>query len=232
MKTKLLSIVAFLIAGLLFQANVTKAQTVKEIKFERSKFDKPPIFNPITAILKINTQQPVSSQGLKFSVILRNNSGRSVMIYSPLDVLSIRLLDKDGGNQIIPHDPKFSAKYSGPFITKFESFDVVRVFLNGKAETTDFSKTENITISANGTYEMELAIKTVLKNSPVPTSTIKGDIATIEWPRIDQNAPRAELKNGNYKLNMSIGLYERPNVKGSFGYTLRTLETIQLGYGL
>lgn len=232
MKTRLLSTVILFILGSLLIANEVVAQTTEEIKFEQIKLNNSSSNNPIEVMLKINPQQPISNEGLKFIIVLKNTLGKSFKLKNPFDALSLKLVDTDGGNLIIPHRTNHERNETDPYLTKLESFNINRVSTNGKVETKDFSTTRFFIIPANGTFEMELAIKTVLRDSPKTTSTIKGDIIMMKLPAVKENTPRTTLKKGQYSLKMTI---EINNSRDSDSYYVGLFDIpriITVRYGL
>lgn len=225
-----------LILMIILQSNIAGsiAQTVSAIKFDKLapglQKDIPQDLS-IEAKLKIDTVQIVTNEGFKFSILLENTSDKDISIYNVVDALSPHLYNASYLDVIIPHMPYFMVCYGRSFISNTPSLLVGKTLRNGTEVAVDYTKTENITIPAKGSYEIHLAIKTVLKN-PVPAETSQqGNEATITLRDQDPNGLKTELLKGRYMLGMYMGLYERPVSESSFRISLKIPETV-VEYGL
>ncbi len=223
MKKQILGIIAMVIVVCQFNLGTLFAQQVKEIPFKLDEIGPPQLMNgrtmaasPLQLKLKIATQQPVSSKGLQFILVITNGSSAEVSIYNPLDVLRILMQSEIGQFASIMHQSLISSQYRGFFVPKFESFEIGDTFINGKKREVDYHTSENIPIPANGTYQVNLSILNVIKR--------------LSAASVEERETITKIKKGKYKLRFSIITSTVRTAKDSFVYGLKTPE-VEVVYG-
>jgi len=209
MKKQTLGIITSIIVICQLNVNTLFAQKAKIVPFNDLKIEVEQKMNfpDLKLELKIDTQQPVYREGLKFTIIITNRSSKELDLYNPLDMSTLVLNNEMGIPVSVDRSPLFIAKYARFYVPNFESFDVGKTFLNGKMVNIDFYNTENIKLPANSSLEMNLSIANVLTN-----------------PRLRRkpDAPKSKIAKGKYSLTLTTMI---SSVRSSKEFFLKTMET-------
>ncbi|EHQ30353.1 hypothetical protein Mucpa_6297 [Mucilaginibacter paludis DSM 18603] len=170
----------------------------KEVQL--TKFDKNQVTvtsENVKVFLNIDTVQPLSDQGIKFSIKLKNLSNDDIKIYNVLDLLGFYLMDESGKIVGIPHVSKFLSNTNS---YKYEAFIVEQIRDNGKRENLKMENEKFIDIKNGGTFEITLRIP-----------KIQGGDGTNFYSK-----SRVSLPKGKYSFKLGLTLIEMKNgVNGS-----------------
>ncbi len=173
--------------------------------------------SPLSLKITVAATQPVSVQGLKFSFVIANNSSTEINLYNPLIALTPWLINEKGerisfSNLRMAEDVNY-VKFHVP---NFEAFEIGDTFINGKKHGIDYHTSENISIPANGTYQVNLSILNV-ETGPKTASDKMGSSIN-------------KVKKGKYKLSFRVSVSTARGEKTFFVYGLKTPE-IEVVYG-
>ena len=147
--------------------------------------------NGVQVFFKADSAQKKSGKGLQFSVKLQNDSSTSVVIRNPLDFISPSLLNEAGKDILYPYVSRILINSKGPYSPK--SFDVDRIKVNDKSADIKLRQEKQITIAGNGSIEIYMSIKQVLKPGAEKPFTE------------DQRIP---IPAGTYQLLMAMAMLE------------------------
>jgi hypothetical protein len=197
-------IITGLLLALAFSSQPAIAQT-KEIKLQhlaRFKAGDPDL-RSVQVLFKMDTLQPESEKGLKFSVRIKNDSAAPILIYNPIDFISISLMDKSGKDVHIPTVPKHLIKT--PNRPANGTFEFEKVIQDGKEMNVDINSLDSIVLSANGTLEISFKIKRVLKPGAVKPYTTDQEI---------------KLPTGAYRFFLEMSVNAKPAAGASSSPTV------------
>ncbi len=223
MKKQALGIIAMIIVICQFNLGTLFAQKVRELPFKR---EENPVklesrrtmdASPLSLKIAMATAQPVSGQGLKFTLVITNNSSTEISLYNPLIALTPWLINEKG-EYISFSNIRMSmdVNYVTFYVPNFEAFEIGDTFINGKKHEVDYHTSETINIPANGTYQVNLSVLNV-RVGPGATSDHMGSAIN-------------KLKKGRYKLSFRASISTARTEKAFFVYSLNTPE-IEVDYG-
>lgn len=201
--------------GLLLKASTILAQTGSEIKFNLSNESSTPDKNLVAVSTIVDAKQPVSGNGIHFTLIVRNNSGNAISLKNIVSQLSVSLFNEEGLNIAVSNEALNDIKINkGPTENRkwrFHSESVVSDLpsVNGRKESGDFKKQEYIQIPAGGNWKVNLTIKNVKQ---------------VTTPQDVQNRMlklTKSLSPGKYKLKLFlpvVAVQQNKSVKNSAIY--------------
>ncbi|WP_113664046.1 hypothetical protein [Pedobacter nanyangensis] len=201
------------------------AQQLKEIAFKKIEMElqseKPQnmVASPLQVKLKIAEQQPISSKGFEFAIVITNNSSADVDIGNPLTTLSPSMIDEQGYSVLLDN-PRASeiVHYRRFFVPSFEAFEIGSTLVNGKKQEVNYHTSESIRIPAKATYQINLSI---LRFSANPKTH------SIE----ERNASAIKIKKGKYRFRVSLMVAAARGTTTRFADILRISE-VAVSYGL
>ncbi|WP_157547227.1 hypothetical protein [Niabella soli] len=197
------------------------AQSGGEIQFNRMESPLTTNKNIVTVSTAINAKQTVSSNGIHFILIVKNNSGKAIAIKNIADQLSVALYNERGLNIAIPNDALLEI-HRADRKWKFRSESVYpdALYINGKEEKTDLKMLEYIAIPVNSICKMHLIIKRV-KHVETPYNV---DNWYLKKPTIN-------LASGKYKLRMWLPIISNEQNKSRGFVASFESPMIDIGYG-
>lgn len=221
MKNKTTSI--FLIGfGLLLNISTIFAQTGSEIKFKSLSEPSNSPKDLVSVSTVINTKQPLSGNGIHFTLVVKNNSGLAITTKNIVDRLTIGLYDERGLDISVPNEAlKAINRRAEDRQWRFRTESVVpdRVYTNGSIEKSDFKKLEYIQIPAGGEWKINLILKNVKQ-----VETPKDELAKLL-------KPTKSLSAGNYKLKIFLSIVSKEqNQSGRVNATYES-PMIDIQYG-
>lgn len=156
--------------------------------------------NLVAVSAVIDAKQSASKDGIYFTLIVKNNSGKVIDIDNIADKLLIALYNESGFDVAIPNDALlFVLINKNPADRKWkfrsESVTLGSAYVNGIKEKSDLKTQEYIMIPAFGTYKVNLIIRKVkqVKNfKEVGEKRLK---------------PTINLAIGKYKLKMWLNIF-------------------------
>lgn len=178
--------------GLFLTGGVVVAQSGSEIKLDLNKTPVTSNGDQVAVNAIINTRQ--SGNGIRFTVSVKNNSGRAIALKNIADELYVSLYNDSGvnialvnrGRKInVGHDWKFRSKTVVP-----ETFSV-----NGRQDSRALRDQEFIEIPAGGETKVNVSINQVTQ-------------VDSSGRTIDSNPP-VNLKPGKYKLKLSLVIFSK-----------------------
>jgi hypothetical protein len=178
--------------GLLLTGGVM-AQSGSEIKLDLRKNPYTSNGEQVTVYAIINPRQ--SGNGIHFTVIVKNNSGKAIALKNIADILYVYLYNEAGNNiALINHDRKIHTDKSN---WKFRSKTVVpeSASINGRADTRALRDQEFIEIPAGGETRVNLTINQVQQDD------ISG--------HANESKPSINLKPGKYKMKLSVTIVSK-----------------------
>lgn len=206
-KTAYIFLIGF---GLLLNSSPIIAQTGNEIPFKLTGSPSNTQQNLAAVRTIINAVQPVSGNGIRFTLIVKNNSGKAIVTRNIVNRLSLALYNEQGLDISVPNEALNDDKINRRAEDRkwrFRSETVVpeRVFVNGKEDNRDLKMQEYSEIPAGGEWKINLIIRNVKQ---------------VETPKDVQDRllkPTIKLAPGKYKLRMWLLIYsDDRNRSGSF----------------
>jgi len=185
-------------SGLFFNGTVL-TQSVSEIKFEVRENSSATDKNLVSVSTSIATKQ-ANGDGIHFTLIVKNNSGKSITINNVANRLAVTLINERGFDVAIRNNALLMIKRGDPR-WKYRSETVVpgSVYINGREENGDIKAQEYIQIPANSSWKINLVLKNVVK---IETSQNIQDGIT-------------KLAPGKYKLMLRLGIFSNNQHKSS-----------------
>ena len=187
---------------LLFGHSIMMAQSNNEIKFKL--LDDPLITdkNLVTVKVVINVKQQVSSDGIHFTLIIKNNSRNVISTKNIANMLRVSLFDERGLDISVPNDALNDVKINRrpeERQWKFRSQSVIvdKVYLSGVEDKRNIKMQEYIEIPARGEWKVNLVLKNVKQ---------------VETPRDVSGRtlkPTISLPSGKYKLIMWLSIFSK-----------------------
>lgn len=220
---KITAYIAFLCFGIILSSDALWAQSSSEIKFNLMNPSSTTNKNLVTISTAINAKQSVSSNGIHFTLILQNNSGRDIAIKNIADQLTVVLSNERGLDVSVPNNALLEIN-RGPEDRKWrfrsESVSQDGAFINGKEDKRDFKKLEYIEIPTGGIYKANLIIKN-MKQVATPQDVVD-----------KFRKPTVNLAPGKYKLRMYllINLHDQDKLRGKIAPYFQS-PMIDIEYG-
>ena len=192
----------FYIITLSLCIGIAHAQSKSEIPFKTfgsyRNLDK----NLVTVSTIVDSNQSASMNGIRFSIIVRNNFGETIAVKNIVDILTVSLYNEQGldisiENQSTAIIDRKERKW------KFRSETVIpdQGQINGKKEKGDLKQMEYIEIPAGGKYVVNLKLK---------------NVKDVKTPKDVNNRflkPTIKLAPGKYQLKLWLTILLKPNNK-------------------
>ncbi len=169
------------------------AQSGNEIKLDMKKTRVTSNGDHVAVDAIVNARQ--SGNGIRFTVIVKNNSGKAIVLNNIADILSVSLYNESGVDIALHnYGRKIHTDNSN---WKFRSKNVVpeSVSVNGRQDSRALRDLEFIEIPAGGDAKVNLTINQVKQ---IETSGPASD-----------SKPSINLKPGKYKLELSVAIISK-----------------------
>lgn len=206
---------------LFFISSTVRAQSGCEIKFDLVEHPLTTDRNLVTVSTAVNAKQS-AGDGIHFTLIVKNNSGKTMPIKNMADQLLVALYNESGLDIAIPnHSMAPINRGPGNRRWKFRSETVSpgRAYVNGKAEKNDLKTQEYIEIPAGGICKVNLILKNVKQVGTAKDQSRKSRI------------PTTNLAPGKYKLKMFLSIVSKEQIKsGGFVASVES-PMIDIEYG-
>lgn len=160
---KRLSFFSFMIAIMSCMALGVKGQSRKTYNFKYAP-DKAGSASAFSIQLIADTDQNPSKDGIKFSVIITNASGKEKTILNPFQTTNFSLLNSKFQVVSIPEIPASLINSVQKKPTGYKSFNPSQVKINGKISEQDVFA-DTFTIPAGATCELQYAISKIIAPS-------------------------------------------------------------------
>jgi hypothetical protein len=190
---KLIAYIASICFGLFLTDGSVMAQSGSEIKLDLKKTPLTSNGDQVAVNAIINARQ--SGNGIRFTVIVKNNSGKAIVLDNIADILSVYLYNESGVD-IALHN--YGRKiHTDNRNWKFRSKTVVpeSVSVNGRADARALRDQEFIEIPAGGETKVNLTLNQVQQ---VDTSG-----------HASESKPSINLMPGKYKLKLSVAVLSK-----------------------
>jgi len=123
--------------------------------------------------LKIDTVQWVTSNGIVFSIKYKNTTDSQILIKTPPNEISVRLLDRTGKDLLFPYIPKELVYMQDAYINY--SYSVIKMTINGKKINVDPYSGDKTRLSQKGELVTSYRIDRILMadaSKPAATSQL------------------------------------------------------------
>lgn len=207
--------------SLFLNSGTSRAQSGNEIKFNFTDHPLTTDKNMVSVSAFVNAKQP-SGDGIHFTIIVKNNSGKSIFIKNIANQLSIALYNERGLDISVPDLDKYADVNRATRKWKFRTESVFpsKLHTNGKEEKSDLKMLEYFEFPAGGNSKINLIIKNVKQ------------VNTPEDVRDKFSKPTINLAPGKYKLKMWLPIFSNDqNKSGGFVASFQS-TMIDVDYGI
>lgn len=188
------------IVTLFLSIGIVNAQSNVEIPFKTFGRSRSLDKNLVTVRAIVNSKQAASMNGMQFSIIVSNISGKTMSIKNIADILTVSLYNEQGLDISVENESmviidRKERKW------KFRSESVIpdQAYINGKKEKRDLKEMEYIEIPAGGKYMVNLKLKNVKE---------------VKTPKDVNNRftkPTLKLASGKYQLKLWLSIRLKPD---------------------
>lgn len=206
--------------SLLLHSSISWAQSGSEIKFNFTDHPLTTDKNLVSVSALINAKQSVGN-GIHFTIIVKNNSGKSIFIKNIANQLSIALYNDRGLDISVPDLDKNADINRATRKWKFRSESVFpsKLYTNGREEKSNLKMLEYFEIPAGGNLKINLIIKNVKQ------------INTPDDVRDNFSKPTINVAPGKYKLTMWLPIFSNDQTRsGGFVASFQS-PMIDVEYG-
>ncbi|TKC06954.1 hypothetical protein [Pedobacter frigoris] len=199
---KILACISSIFFCLLLCGGAVTAQSGSEIKFnvmdDMFATDK----NLVSVSAIVNAKQS-AEDGIHFSVVVKNNSDKTLFINNTASQLFVSLFNEFGFDITVKSVYQRSSANERDGSWKFRSESVFpsKLYTNGKEEKIDIKMRQYFEVPGGGTSRVDLIIKDVKK------------VENTEDSKDQYLKPIVKLNPGKYKLQMFLGIISKDKSK-------------------
>lgn len=200
---KIMSYLSSVCFSILLSSSMVNAQSGSEVKLNLMDHPLTTNKNLVSISTAVDSKQS-SSEGIHFTLILKNNSGKAAAIKNIADQLSISLYNERGLDISVPNSALEEInRGQADRKWKFRSGSVVpyKMYINGKEEKINLKTQEYFEIPAGGNLKVDLKIQNVKQ------------VETAKDVHDKILKPTKGIASGKYKLKLFLSVFSKDRSK-------------------